>query len=42
MDTVLTFRLARSAQIAFRRSTVPVTPVYFVTPCEGDRKNQEV
>ena len=27
-----TFRLTRSAQIAFRRSRVPVTAVYFVLP----------
>ena len=27
-----TFRLRRSAQMAFRKSMVPVTPVYFVFP----------
>ena len=33
---IVTFRLARSAHIARRRSTVPVTPVYLVTPCKID------
>ena len=31
---IVTFRLLRSAQMAFRRSMAPEIPVYFVLPCD--------